>query len=326
SGGAVADAHIALTNVDTGLARQLSSGASGQFLAPVLPPGRYSLRVTKTGFATLEENDIVVNVGGSATVTAVLKVGGVAEAVTVEDTALIDTTATDVSSLVDRKQIQDLPINGRRYYDFALLAPGATRDARLGLLSFRGTSGNFNNYMIEGNDDNDAYFSENKGRYRTASTLSANAVQEFQVGRGAYAAEFGRASGGSVNMVLRSGANQLHGDGFYYYRDQDFGARDPLATIKPPERRQQLGGSISGPIRSNRLFYFINYDQQIRNFPLVIEDLTGALASGKPTLPANATAAQQAQYAADLNAFNAGVAFVLKHFPGGAPGNMQSTT
>ena len=146
------------------------------------------------------------------------------------------------------------------------------------------------------------------------------------MGQGAYQAEFGRASGGSVNMVLRSGGNTLHGDGFYYYRDQSFAARDPLASIKPPERRQQLGGSLSGPIRSNKLFYFVNYDQQIRNFPLVIEDLTGALTSGKPTLPANPTAAQQAQYNTDLTAFNAGVAFVLKQFPGGAPGNLQSRT
>ena len=231
-----------------------------------------------------------------------------------------------MSSLVDRKEISDLPINGRRYYDFALLTPGVTRDGRFGLLSFRGTSGNFDNYMVEGNDDNQAYFSENRGRYRAPSTVSANAVQEFQVGQGAYQAEFGRASGGSVNMVLRSGANPMHADGFYYYRDQSFAARDPLASIKPPERRQQLGGSLSGPIRANKLFYFVNYDQQIRNFPLVIEDLTGALTSGKPVLPANPTAAQQAQYNTDLTAFNAGVAFVLKQFPGGAPGNLQSRT
>jgi hypothetical protein len=326
SGAAVMDAKVTLTNVETGLVRELVSGAGGQFVAPVLPIGTYTLRVTKAGFATLQENDIVVNVGGSATVTAALKVGGVSETVTVEDTAVIDSSATDISGLVNRKEIQDLPINGRRYYDFALLAPGVTRDARLGLLSFRGASGNFNNYMIEGNDDNDAYFSENRGRYRTPSTLSANAVQEFQIGTGAYSAEFGRASGGSVNMVLRSGANLLHGDGFYYYRDQDFGARDPLATIKPPERRQQLGGSLSGPIRSNKMFYFVNYDQQIRNFPLVIEDLDNVLQSGKPTLPANATPAQIDTYNTNLAAFNVGSAFLKSKFPDGAPGNAQSRT
>jgi hypothetical protein len=327
SGGIVAGAGVTITNAETGLVRQLDSGPAGQFLAPVLPSGVYKIRVTKAGFSSLEKTDIAVSVGDTASVVLTLKVGDVAETVTVEaGAAAIDPTQTDVSSLVDRTEIRDLPINGRRYYDFALLTPGVTRDGRFGLLSFRGTSGNFDNYMVEGNDDNQAYFAENRGRYRAPSTLSANAVQEFQVGQAAYSAEFGRASGGSVNMVLRSGSNAFHADGFYYYRDQNFAARDPLGSIKPPERRQQLGGSISGPVHRNRLFYFANYDQQIRNFPLLIEDLTGALTSGKPTLPANATPAQQQQYATDLNAFNAGVAFVLKQFPGGAPGNLQSRT
>src|SRR5215468_936911 len=327
SGGAVPGAKVTITNIETGLIRQLKCGDSGQFRAPVLPIGIYNIRVTKSGFAALERTDIPVTVGGVAAVTVVLNVGDVEETVTVQAAVeAIDPSQTDVSSLVDRNEIDALPINGRRYYDFALLTPGVTRDGRFGLLSFRGASGSFNNYMVEGNDDNQAYFAENRGRYRTPSTLSANAVQEFQVGQGAFQAEFGRASGGSVNMVLRSGGNTVHGDGFYYYRDQNFAARDPLGSVKPPERRQQLGGSVSGPIRSDKLFYFVNYVQQIRNYPLVIEDLTGALTSGKPVLPNNPTAAQQAQYDADLNAFNAGVAFVLKQFPGGAPGNMQSRT
>jgi hypothetical protein len=326
SGAVITSAQITITNVETGLVRTATSGSGGQFAAPVLPPGKYQLRVAKPGFSTLEQNDVVVTVGGTATLTAVLQVGQVSETVKVEAQATIDVTETDVSSLVDRKEISDLPINGRRYYDFALLTPGVSRDGRFGLLSFRGTSGNFDNYMVEGNDDNQAYFAENRGRYRAPSTLSFNAVQEFQVGQGAYQAEFGRASGGSVNMVLRSGTNMTHADGFYYYRDQNFAARDPLGSIKPPERRQQLGGSLSGPIRANKLFYFVNYDQQIRNYPLVIEDLTGALTSGKPVLPANPSAAQQAQYDSDVKAFNAGVAFVLKQFPGGAPGNLQSRT
>ncbi len=326
SGASVGDANVTVTNTETGMVRRVNSGAAGEFLAPVLPPGKYSVLVAKPGFASLEEKGVVVNVGGTATLKLVLQVGDVAQTVTVADAVTIDPSETDVSSLVDRNEIKDLPINGRRYYDFALLTPGVARDGRFGLLSFRGASGSFDNYMVEGNDDNQAYFAENRGRYRAPSTLSANAVQEFQVGQGAYQAEFGRATGGSVNMVLRSGGNALHGDGFYYYRDDSFAARDPLASIKPPERRQQLGGSLSGPIRSNKVFYFVNYDQQIRNFPLVIEDLTDALDSGKPVLPANATAAQTAQYTTDMTAFSAGRAFVLQQFPNGAPGNMQSRT
>jgi hypothetical protein len=326
SGAVSPDTQVTITQVETGLTRQVKSGPNGQFLAPVLPSGVYRLRAVKEGFSTQELDGIVVNVGATSNVNVTLLVGGTAETVTVTDTALIDPAKTEVSSLIDHTEINQLPINGRRYYDFALLAPGVTRDGILGLLSFRGTSGNFDNYMVEGNDDNQAYFSENRGRYRAPSTVSANAVEEFQVGQGSFQAEFGRASGGTVNMVLRSGGNQTHFDGFYYYRDQDFAARDPLATVKPPERRQQLGGSASGPVKANKLFYFINYDQQIRNFPLVIEDLTGALTSGKPVLPSNPTAAQTATYNSNLAAFNAGVAFVLSQFPGGAPGGLQSRT
>jgi hypothetical protein len=326
TGALVSGAQVTIEQSETGLIRQVKTGINGEFLAPVLPTGSYLVKIVKPGFATLEQSGIAVNVGSTTNIASTLKVGEVTETITVNADAAIDPAQTDISSLVDSSEIRNLPINGRRYYDFALLAPGVTRDGILGLLSFRGTSGNFDNYMVEGNDDNQAYFSENRGRYRTPSTVSANAVEEFQVGQGAYLAEFGRATGGSVNMVLRSGANLLHADGFYYYRDQNFGARDPLATVKPEERRQQLGGSFSGPISSNKLFYFINYDQQIRNFPLVIEDLTNALQSGKPVLPANPTAAQQATYNTQMTAFNAGVAYVLKQFPGGAPGNLQSRT
>src|SRR5437870_4646664 len=141
SSGVVTGADVTITNAQTGLVRKMVSGAGGQFSAPLLPIGVYKLRVSHPGFATLEQNDIVVNVGSTATVVAELKVGGVAETVTVESTAIIDSAKTDESNLIDRKSIQDLPINGRRYYDFALLSPGVTRDARLGLLSFRGSSG-----------------------------------------------------------------------------------------------------------------------------------------------------------------------------------------
>jgi hypothetical protein len=317
SGAAVPEAQVTIIGDETGLTRQMTSNEAGQFFAPVIPVGTYHLTVTKTGFAKLEQRGVQVEVGSTASIAAVLRVGDVSETVTVADTITVDPSKNDVSSLVDRSEINQLPINGRRYYDFALLTPGVARDGRFGLLSFRGASGSFNNYMVEGNDDNQAYFAENRGRYRAPSTLSANAVQEFQVGQGAYYAEFGRATGGSVNMVLRSGANQFHSDGFYYYRDESFAARDPLGSIKPPERRQQFGGSVSGPILSNKLFYFANYDQQVRDFPLLIEDLTNSLQSGKPA--ANASGA-------DIAAFNAGVAFVTNQFPDGGPGHLQSRT
>ena len=324
SGQSVVDASITVRNTETQLTRTTASNATGAFSVAVLPIGKYIVKISHAGFRTTEQSDIAVSVGGSATVIAKLEVGSVTESITVTDSILIDTSKTTEADLVDRKQIQDLPINGRRVDQFALLSPGVARDGRFGLLSFHGASGNFNNYLIEGNDDNQAYFSEPRGRTRIASSVSANAVQEFQVGKGAFSAEFGRASGGSINTVIRSGGNSLHGDGFYYYRDQNFQARDPLASLRPDERRQQFGGSLAGPAKKDKLFFFINYDQQVRDFPLLIEDLNGVLNSGKPTLAANATAAQQDQYAKDLKAFQTGSAFLKAQFPNGAPGNTQT--
>lgn len=324
SGQVVSGAGVTATNAETQAVRQTASGSNGAFTIPVLPSGHYNVKITNPGFRTSEQNGVVVSVGASATVNATLQIGEVSDSVVVSDTILLDTTKTTEADLVDRKQIQDLPINGRRVDQFALLSPGVTRDGRFGLLSFRGASGNFNNYLIEGNDDNQAYFSEPRGRTRIASSISANAVQEFQVGKGAYAAEFGRASGGSINTVVRSGANLFHADGFYYYRDQNFQARDPLASIRPDERRQQFGGSIAGPLKKDKIFYFINYDQQLRDFPILIEDLNGVLGSGSPSPVANPTPAQTAQYNADVKAFQAGSAFLKSKFPNGAPGNTQS--
>ncbi len=158
TGAAVPDAQITITQSETGLARTMKSSAAGQFLAPVLPTRAYRVRIVKAGFATQQQDGVLVNVGATASIATVLVVGDVAQTVTVNAASSIDAAETDVSSLVDRKEISDLPINGRRYYDFALLTPGVARDGRFGLLSFRGTSGNFDNYMVEGNDDNQATF------------------------------------------------------------------------------------------------------------------------------------------------------------------------
>ena len=312
----VPNAKVTVVNLGTNLTREIATNNDGDFSAPVLPAGRYRIRVEAAGFRPLEQTGIEVNVGSTATVELTLTLGTVAETVTVEATELIDTAKTAEVSLIDRQMIQDLPINGRRYDQFALLAPGVTRDGRFGLLSYRGQSGVFNNFMIEGNDDNQSLFSEARGRNRIAGNISANAIGEFQIGRGAFLAEFGRAAGGSVNAVLRGGANDTHFDGFWYYRDQNFNARDPLASFRPDERRQQFGGSVSGPLKRDKIFYFLNYDQQVRNFPLLIEDVSGVLTVGRPT---GAQATPE-----NLAAFERGVADLRGRFPNGAPGNLQS--
>src|SRR5258708_2430809 len=321
---AVPKADIVATNKGTGLERKATSDSLGAFTIPVLPTGTYDVKITATGFAPQETRSVVVNAGAVATVMAQLVVGAVQQTVDVEGSYLaVEQTRTEETSLVSRTQISDLPINGRRADQFALLVPGVARSGTFGLLSFRGMSSSFNNYMIEGNDDNQSYFGEARGRTRAASSISSNAIQEFQVGKSNFLAEFGRAVGGSINTVVRSGTNDFHADGFYYYRNASFNAMDPnikpTNPIKPDETRQQFGGSVGGPLKKNKLFAFVNYDAQFRNFPIVILD-GGALAAGKPTNPSSAT------YTSDLAAYNAGVNWLQAHMPGGAPGNTNPRT
>jgi hypothetical protein len=320
NGGAIPGAVITITNQATALTRTVTTTDSGQFNFPVLQPDTYIVTVEKPGFSRIEQQDVQVTVGRTVTLKLALQPGEVSAVVTIDSAPVIDATKTDESSLISREQINELPINGRRADQFALLTPGVTRDGRFGLLSYRGQSGVFNNFTLEGNDDNQAYFAEARGRTRIASNVSANAIQEFQVTQSNFLPEFGRSAGGGINAVVRSGGNDFHGDGFWYFRNQSFSARDPLASVNPEERRDQFGGSVSGPILKDKLFYFINYEQQKRNFPLVTEDLSGVLTTGRPVLASNATAAQIAQFNLDTTAFNRGAADIRARFPGGAPG------
>src|SRR5262252_7103161 len=281
----VAGAQVTVSNKATGLVRPTKTNDAGQFNVPVLPAGTYTVQVEMQGFSKLVEQDVTVNVGGTATLRLEIKPGAIGEIVNVTAAPTIDTAKTDESTLVDRAAINDLPINGRRADQFALLTPGVTRDGRFGLLSYHGQSGVFNNFTLEGNDDNQAYFSEARGRTRIASNISANAIQEFQVTTSNFLPEFGRSAGGGINSVIRSGSNDYHGNGFWYFRNKALNARDPLATINPDEIRHQFGGSFGGPVIREKLFFFLNYDQQLRDFPLVTEDLGRVLTTGLPANP-----------------------------------------
>ena len=325
SGQVVPAAVVTITNSDTGLTRTVNTTGAGVFTIPVLPPGTYTVKIEKSGFSTLEQKGVVVSVGGTATLQLAMKVGAVASVVEVTaEAAAIDTARTDQSTLVTREQINELPLNGRRYDQFALLTPGVTRDGSYGSITYHGISGAFNNFTVEGNDDNSLYWATTRGYTRLTQTTSANAIQEFQVGQTNFLPEFGRAVGGSVNAVMRSGGNKFHMDAFEFLKNSALSARDTFASFKPDESRHQFGGSVSGPIKQNKLFFFLNYDQQLRDFPLLIQDTGNALTANKPALANNPTAAQQTQYNADLNAWQTGIAYIKSKFPGGGPGNTLS--
>jgi hypothetical protein len=179
---------------------------------------------------------------------------------------LINDTKTDVSNVVGQREIADLPINGRRVDSFVLNVPGVTNDGTFGLLSFRGIEGN-NSFLLDGNDNVEQYYDENAGRTRIQSQVSADAVQEFEVVSANFSAEYGRAMGGVVNTVTKSGTNAIHGSAFYFLRSTGFDARDPYSAINPAEHRVQAGGTVGGAIVKNKLFYFLSTDITRRNFP-----------------------------------------------------------
>jgi Carboxypeptidase regulatory-like domain/TonB dependent receptor-like, beta-barrel len=268
SGGVLPGATVVVRNVDTNVARETTTDAGGRYRAAALQPGTYEVAATLTGLQASPIGNVQVQVGQTVTVDVQMRAAGVTEQVTVtSDAPIINTIKTDVSSVVGERAIANLPINGRRWENFVLLGPGVTNDGNFGLVSYRGISGLYNNNTVDGVDNNQAFFSEARGRTRASYTISQAAIREFQVGVSNFSAEFGRAAGGTVNAVTKSGTNVLHGEGFYFIRDDALQAREPFATFKPDERRQQFGVSAGGPLRQNKLFYFVNYDQQLRDFP-----------------------------------------------------------
>jgi hypothetical protein len=294
SGARVPDAEVVVKNIEKGISRTIQTNAAGLFLASSLVPAEgYTVSVSKPGFSKTEARNLRVQVGQQVDLSLVLTVSATTSTVEVTtDAPVVDSAKTGVSQVVDGQQILNLPINGRRVDSFVLITPGVTNDGTFGALSFRGMPGG-NAFLQDGNDSTQQYYNENAGRTRIASNISQDTVQEFQVITGG-SAEFGRASGGVVNTVTKSGGNSVHGTAFWFYRDQNFNARDRYATFVPDERRQQFGGSIGGPIKKDKLFYFFNTEITRRDFPLISSNNSQPLfnSSGQYVAVCTASAAQ----------------------------------
>src|SRR5205807_1432609 len=274
----------AVTAKNNGTAKEVTATTddNGGFRIVNLDPGSYTVSINATGFSPFSSPTVVVEVGRLTNLEVPLAFQGVSGG-TVTITAeapVINTTQQDFSSNINQTTINESPINGRRWSNFAILTPGAVPDGTFGLVSFRGVSGLLNNNTVDGGDNNQAFFSEEKGRTRISYSISESAIREFQVNTSNYSAEYGRSAGGVVNAVTKSGTNALHGEAFWFYRSSDFGAFNPFQTIvpappapnvaipvKPEDKRHQFGGNIGGPIIKDKLFFFFNADQQKRNFP-----------------------------------------------------------
>ena len=294
-GAAVAGARIAAVNQETGERVEVQSGADGSYRFLELKPGEYRLRVTAVGFADWLLERATVEVGRRTEVAVTLNVAGHKETVEVrEEAPAVNTATPDFASNLTTATLENLPINGRRWSNFALLTPGANLDGDFGLISFRGISGLLNNSMVDGADNNQAFYSEERGRTRISYVISQASVREFQVNTANFGAEYGRAAGAVVNSVTRSGGEHFHGHLFYYDRDNRLGATNAFTVVpvqvngawttehvKPLDRRQQMGGAVGGPIVTSsipkdKLFYYVSADVQRRDYP-------GVGAAGNPS-------------------------------------------
>ena len=277
----VPGATVTVKNVGTNKEDTATTDDTGRFKVPNLKPGNYSVTVNSSGFSPSQMDNVVVEIGRETTLEVALSVGPVTGTVDVSAEApVINTTQQDFSTNLNQTSINELPVNGRRWSNFAILTPGATPDGNFGLISFRGISGLLNNSTVDGGDNNQAFFSEERGRTRSAYSISQSAIREFQVNTSNFAAEYGRSAGGVINAITKSGTNEFHGSGFFYDRNNKWGARNPGSFItrlvngvstrealKPKDVRYQFGGTIGGPIVKDKLFFFFSYDEQRRNFP-----------------------------------------------------------
>src|ERR1700730_7673959 len=316
SGGSVSAATVTVRSVSTGELVEQEADDRGHFVFLYLAPGAYGVSIEKTGFTHLVVNDVVINVGTTTSLHPQLVVGQVETKVNVTAQApLVDTTQSALATVISRQSIDTLPLNGRNFTDFALLTPGATTDGDFGMVSFNGIAGNFNDYTVDGANNNNAFFSQQIGRTSIPYQFSEDVIQEFQVTSTGFEAEFGQAGGGLVNSVTRSGTNNFHGDGYYYILDSALNANDAINKAKgipkPANRRQQFGGTIGGASRRDRIFYLVNYEGQVRNEPLTVND--GPALGGLPPdfFTQNPGIAAQVQAAAGSfsRSFNQNVGF-----------------
>jgi len=316
-GNLIANAAVTVADQAKATQRSSSNNASGEYSLLSLPPGKYTVTVEAPGFAKVEVPNVTITVGQSADLPITLLVAGAEEQVTVSSEAeLVETTRTSTTDTIDQRRIDNLPINGRNYINFTLTDSQVARDnapntgaAPTSGLNFSGQRGRSNLVNVDGADATDN--STNGVR----STVSQEAVQEFQIINNSYAAEYGRAAGGVVNIITRSGSNDFHGDVFGYLRNRDIQAVNPFSTVpNPAYTRVQAGAAFGGPIKKDKTYYYFSYEvtrrhetgfssigQTPQNFGLVNNvDLSAAFGQFPGTIPFVAGTPEQQAYFANL--------------------------
>ena len=275
SGALVRNARITILNEATNAVRNAETNDDGDFTVALLPPGRYRVIAEGAGFRRSVFNDVTVDVDQTARVDFALEVGAATEEVRVKDTPpAIQTDTSTLGQVLNNRLVQELPLNKRNFLDFALLVPGSQLAAegsqnstQGGALSVNGAREQSNNFLLDGVDNNDPYINQ------YVALPSVDAIQEFKVQSSDYSAEYGRASGAQINVVMKSGTNAFHGSLFEYFRNRSLDAKNyfdlPGCTPGsapgtcagiPALQRNQFGGTVGGPVLKDKTFFFVSYE------------------------------------------------------------------
>jgi hypothetical protein len=268
-GGVLPGVIVTARQTETGFQRTTTSNAEGRYTFAALPPGPYELRAELQGFRPLVRSGVTLTIAQSSAVDLTMTVGGISEEVTVvAEASTVNTRTGELSYLVDERTIEELPLNGRNYTDLALLQPSVVayphRDGGsvvahgLGM-SVNGQDPRSNVYLLDGTLLND--MTNGPAGSAAGTTLGTETVQEFRVETNAYSAEFGRMSGGQINVLTKAGSNNLRGSLYEFHRNDALDAKNYFDVAgKPPFTRNQFGGAVGGAIRADKLFYFVGYE------------------------------------------------------------------
>jgi len=328
SGAAVPDATVTIKNLDTGLTRTVSTSQDGSYAAPELPIGNYSVTVEKAGFKSGVVTGIKVEVSSERRADVTLQPGQLAQTIEVqgEELPMVESTSNTLGGLIESKVAANLPVNGRDYQKLILLVPGASAapdgisdsPGSYGTLSVNGARGRSNNYLLDGTDMNDGYRNDpainEAGVFGTPATiLPIEAIAEVHV-ESNFEAEYGRSAGTAINIVTKSGTNEIHGSAFDYFRNTVLNARNyfnQVGTPQQPFHLNQFGGDIGGPIFKDKTFFFVDYEG-VRE--------TGAEAS-PACVPTAADISANAPTPGDLTSINPVIQNLLKLNPWPQPTN-----
>ncbi|HMF94760.1 MAG TPA: TonB-dependent receptor, partial [Vicinamibacterales bacterium] len=259
SGGVLPGVDVEVRNVETNFTRSLVTDRDGRFVAPQLPAGRYTVTMQLAGFARLVEENVLVSVGQTVRLTSTMKVSAISETVTVSSSAeTVDTARTAVANTLDETTIGTTPILGRKFEDLLTLTPGVSivQGPDGDEINIAGQRGIFNNISLDGGDYTNGFFGEQVGGQRAAIDITLEAVKEFQVIASGATAEFGHTAGGVVNVITKSGTNTVNGSLFYYQRLEGLTANTSDGKPLTDFHREQLGGTVGGPVVKDKAFYF----------------------------------------------------------------------